>query len=706
MAQTDTKNGKKAKPENGSARAVSSSCVRNIGIVAHIDAGKTTTTERILFHAGQTHRLGNVDEGTTVTDWMAQERERGITITSAAITCSWRDTQINIIDTPGHVDFTIEVERALYVLDGAVCVFCAVGGVQPQTETVWRQADRYNVPRIAFVNKMDRMGADFGAVVEEMKSKLGANPVPVALPWGASEDFKGVVDLVEMSLCVYGEGVGDAAVERRPIPAEMAAEAEKARTFLCEQVAESDEEVLAAYLENPDLPPDMLRAAIRKATLSGQAVPVLCGTSLRNKGVQQLLDAIVAYLPSPLDRPPVKGDDLKGGVAERESSDDAPLAALVFKIATDPYVGRLFFVRVYSGVLKKGQNVYNPRTRRRERIMRLVRLRADAQQDVESIASGDIGAIVGFKDATTADTLCAENHQIALQRLHAPDPVMFMAVEAKSRADKEKLVAALGELAAEDPTCQAREDADSGQTILSGMGELHLEILVDRLRREFNVDTKVGKPMVSYFETVTGTGSGEYTFDREIAGKRNYASVVVEVSALPRGTGRRIDVDPVRGKLPQELAHAIELGVEDGIVTGVLARCPMTDIAVRVTRAEGLEDESATEVAFRNAAVMAFRAGADAAGAELLEPIMALDIVTPPEHVGEIMGDLNGRRGNVREMTMRGDMQIVRARVPLAELFGYASASRSLSRGRASYSMEPDQFAVVPRNVREQILNR
>ncbi len=706
MAQIDSKIGKKAKPADGSVRVVAPSDVRNIGIVAHIDAGKTTTTERILFHAGQTHRLGNVDEGTTITDWMAQERERGITITSAAITCSWRDTQVNIIDTPGHVDFTIEVERALYVLDGAVCVFCAVGGVQPQTETVWRQADRYNVPRIAFVNKMDRMGADFGAVVGEMRSKLGANPVPVTLPWGASEDFKGVVDLVEMNACVYGEGVGNAAIERRPIPAEMAAEAEKARAYLCEQVAESDEEVLAAYLENPDLPPDLLRSAIRKATLSGQAVPVLCGTSLRNKGVQQLLDAIVDYLPSPLDRPPVKGDNLKGGETERKPSDDDPLSALVFKIATDPYVGRLYFVRVYSGVLRKGANVYNPRTRRRERVMRLVRLRADAQQDVEAIPSGDIGAIVGFKDATTADTLCAENHALALQRLHAPDPVMFMAVEAKSRADKEKLVAALGELAAEDPTCQVREDADSGQTILSGMGELHLEILVDRLRREFNVETKVGKPMVSYVETVTGTGAGENTFDREIAGKRNYAQVAVEVSALPRGQGRQVETEALRGKLPQELAHAVELGIEDGIVTGVLARCPMTDIKVRVVRAEGLEDESATEVAFRNAAVMAFRAGAEAAGAELLEPIMALDIVTPPEHVGEIMGDLNGRRGNVREMTTRGDMQIVRARVPLAELFGYASASRSLSRGRASYSMEPDQFAVVPRNVREQILNR
>ena len=682
------------------------SAVRNIGIVAHIDAGKTTTTERILFHAGQTHRLGNVDEGTTVTDWMAQERERGITITSAAITCCWRDTQVNIIDTPGHVDFTIEVERALYVLDGAVCVFCAVGGVQPQTETVWRQADRYRIPRLAFVNKMDRMGADFPAVVAEMRSKLGANPVPVTLPWGAAETFRGVVDLVTRELCTFAsEGCGEAAVSRGPVPATLSAAAEEARAALCEAVAESDEEALAAYLENPDLPPEILRRALRAATLSGACVPVLCGTSLHNQGVQLLLDAIVGCLPSPLDRPPVEGDDLHGGRTLRKAEEDGPLAALVFKIATDPYVGRLFFVRVYSGVLKKGQNAYNPRTRRRERVMRLVRLRADAQQDVEAIAAGDIGAIVGFKDATTGDTLCAENHPVALQRLTAPDPVMFMAVEARSRADKDKLADALGELAAEDPTCRVREDEESGQTILSGMGELHLEILVDRLRREFHVDAKVGKPMVSYAETVTGAGSGEAVFDRDIAGKRNYARVALEVSALPRGQGRRIDLSPLRGKLPQELAHAVEMGVDDGMVTGILAHYPMTDLAVRVTAASGLEDESATEVAFRNAAVTAFRQGAEAAGPELLEPIMALDIVTPPEHVGEIMGDLNGRRGNVREMTMRGDMQIVRARVPLAELFGYASASRSLSRGRASYSMEPDQFAVVPRNVREHILN-
>ncbi|MGI6495651.1 MAG: elongation factor G [Kiritimatiellia bacterium] len=708
MADSKSKDRKAVGSGNGSGlRPASLSDVRNIGIVAHIDAGKTTTSERILFHAGQTHRLGNVDEGTTVTDWMAQERERGITITSAAITCSWRGVQINIIDTPGHVDFTIEVERSLYVLDGAVCVFCAVGGVQPQTETVWHQADRYRIPRLAFVNKMDRMGADFPAVVGEIREKFGANPVPIALPWGAAESFRGVVDLVAMEACTFDpQGCGESAMKREAVPAVLASAAATARATLCEAVAEADEEALAAYLENPDLPPELLRKALRAATLAGSVVPVLCGTSLHNKGVQLLLDAIVDYLPSPLDRPPVSGDDLRGGRTERKAEDDGPLAALVFKVSTDPYVGRLFFVRVYSGVLRKGQNVYNLRIRRRERVMRLVRISADSLQDVEAIYAGDIGAVVGFKDATTGDTLCVENQPVALQRLTTPDPVMFMAVEARSRADKDKLAGALAALAAEDPTCQTREDPESGQTILSGMGELHLEILVDRLRREFNVDAKVGKPMVSYAETVTGMGSGEATFDREIAGKRNYARVALEVTPLPRGQGRHVDLSPVRGKLLPEFEKAVEMGIDDGILTGILAHCPMTDLQVRVTCAEDLEDGSATEVAFRNAAVMAFREGAKAAGPELLEPIMALDIVTPPEHVGEIMGDLNGRRGNVREMTMRGDMQIVRARVPLAELFGYASASRSLSRGRASYSMEPDQFAVVPRNVREHILNQ
>ena len=684
--------------------------VRNIGIVAHIDAGKTTTTERILFYAGRTHRLGNVDDGNTVTDWMIQERERGITITSAAITCAWHDTQINIIDTPGHVDFTIEVERSLRVLDGAVGVFCAVGGVQPQSETVWRQADKYNVPRLAFINKMDRMGADFDAVVAEIRLKLGANPIPLFLPWGRESGFKGVIDLLERQLLTFGEASNGREIQQQPIPEEMRAAAEEARTYLVEQIAEADEALLPTYLENPDLSAATLRPAIRRATIAGKVVPVLCGTALRNKGVQTLLDAVVAYLPSPEDRPAIVATEVKTGErVAREVNDAAPLSALVFKIATDPYVGRLFFLRVYSGRLRKGQNVYNPRTKKRERVLKLVRLFADAQTESESLYTGDIGAAVGLKEATTGDTLCAENQPVALERIQAPEPVMFMAIEPKSRADREKLEGALKALASEDPTCIVRLDPETGQTILSGMGELHLEILVDRLRREFSVEANTGKPMVSYYETVTATACATHLFDRELGGKRHWAQVTVEVSPRERGSGHATEVAAAAlRKLENNevLRDCLEQGLTDGILTGVLARYPMTDVLARVTEVAIADEEMATDVAFRTAAVMAFREAAKGAGPELLEPIMCLDIVTPPEHVGEVIGDVNGRRGQVRDMTMRGDTQLIRAHVPLAELFGYAGAIRSLTRGRASYTMEPDEFAVVPKAVREQLLNR
>jgi len=683
--------------------------VRNIGIVAHIDAGKTTTTERILFYAGRTHRLGNVDEGNTVTDWMIQERERGITITSAAITCAWRDVRINLIDTPGHVDFTIEVERSLRVLDGAVGVFCAVGGVQPQSETVWRQADRYNVPRLAFVNKMDRMGADFESCVSEIRTKLHANPVCLQLPIGRAETFAGVIDLLEMKALAYDEGTEGREVRASEIPADLLEIAAAARAELCEKVAEADESIMEAYLEQPDLSAETLRGAIRRAVIAGKIVPVLCGSSLKNKGVQQLLDAVVWYLPSPLDRPPVEATDVKSEKkVTREASATAPLTALVFKIAADAYVGRLFFVRVYAGVLKKGQNVYNPRSRKRERIMKLARLFADEQTEVEGLATGEIGAIVGLKDATTGDTLCAEHQPVYLERITVPEPVMFMAIEPKSSADKAKLTESIGLLAAEDPTCQVRVDAETGQTILSGMGELHLEILVDRLRREFKCEANTGRPMVSYYETVTGTGKNEYLFDRELGGKRHCARVTVEVEPLKRGGGHRVEVAPaVRRALPDEkLADCLEQGLTDGILTGVLARYPMTDVLAKVAEVVITDEETATDVALRTAAVMGFREAALAASPELLEPIMSLDIVTPAEYVGDVMGDINGRRGSVRDMTTRGDMQIVRAQVPLAELFGYSTAIRSLSRGRASYTMEPGEFAVVPRTVREQLLNR
>ncbi len=683
--------------------------IRNIGIVAHIDAGKTTTTERILFYAGRTHRLGNVDEGNTVTDWMIQERERGITITSAAITCFWRGHQINVIDTPGHVDFTIEVERSLRVLDGAVGVFCAVGGVQPQSETVWRQADRYNVPRLAFINKMDRMGADFTRAVNEMRAKLRAPAVPVTLPVGAFEDFRGVIDLVSMTCRVFDDASDGKTFLDESIPSEMMEAAGAARAELLEKLAEADETFLELYLENPDQPAAAIRAAIRRAVIARAMVPVFCGSSLKNKGTQLLLDGVVDYLPAPADRPAVTGESLKTGEPiECPQRPDAPLAALTFKIATDPYVGRLFFVRVYGGEIKKGQNVYNPRLRKRERVMKIVRIFADEQEEVETLGAGDIGALVGLKEATTGDTLCMENNPVALMRITAPEPVMFMAIEPKSRVDKDKLEQSLAQLAAEDPTCQIRTDAETGQMILSGMGELHLEILVDRLNREFKAAANTGRPMVSYYETVTQPATVTHTFDREFGGKRHYAQLTVAVSPLKRGQGQRVEI--AKGalkKLPDAaFAAAIENGLTDGIVTGVLARYPMVDVLAQVTDASFLEEETATEVAFRTAAVMGFREAALAAAPELLEPIMSLDIVTPPEYVGEIMGDVNGRRGHVCDMEMRGDAQSVHARVPLAELFGYSTVIRSLSRGRASYAMEPGEFAVVPRAVRDKLLNR
>ena len=679
--------------------------VRNIGIVAHIDAGKTTTTERILFYAGDSHRIGNVDDGNTVTDWMEQERERGITITSAAITCTWRGHQVNIIDTPGHVDFTIEVERSLRVLDGAVCVFCAVGGVQPQSETVWRQADRHNVPRIVFVNKMDRMGADFTKCVGEIKAKLGATPALMAIPVGAADSFRGTIDLLSMKFLTYSEDDQGTTVTVSEIPAEMAEEAAVARAEMVELVAGEDEDLLAEYLENPEIPAEKLKPAIRKATMAGRIVPVFCGSSLKNKGVQPLLDGIVDYLPSPADRAAIEGTDIKTEEKKERKFDDPRLTALVFKIATNTY-GRLFFIRVYSGVLKKGQNVYNPRTKKRERIMKLVRLHADETAEIEELGPGEIGAAVGLKGATTGDTLCAEMQPIVLESITAPEPVMFMAIEPKSRADRDKLDASLEELASEDPTCVVRQDAESGQTILSGMGELHLEILVDRLRREFHVAANTGKPMVSYYETVTALGAGKAVFDREIAGKRLFAGVSVEVGPRKRGEGILLEAKEACRELTDELAEAVEAGLADGVSTGVLARYPMMDLSVRVKGVEAGEPESASPIAFRSAAVMAFREAAGAASPELLEPIMRLVISTPVEYVGEVIGDVNARRGQVRDMEERGDAKVVSAEVPLAELFGYSTAIRSLSRGRASYTMEPGEFAVVPRSVREGLLNR
>ncbi len=683
--------------------------VRNIGIVAHIDAGKTTTTERILFYTGKIHRHGDVHDGNTTTDFMVQERERGITIQSAAISCEWKGHSINIIDTPGHVDFTMEVERSLRVLDGAVCVFCAVGGVQPQSETVWRQADRYNVPRLAFINKMDRMGADFGRVVEELRTKLRATACPVELPIGREEAFKGVVDLLEMKGIVYDEASEGKTFTVGDIPAELKEEAELARVELVEKVADLDEGVMEAYLEKGDLTKDELIPAIRRLVVAGKFVPVLCGTSLRDKGVQPLLDAICRYLPSPEDRPPVTATDLKSGEKVTRRQDDGELlTALVFKIATDPYVGRLFFVRVYGGILKKGANAYNPRTKKRERIMKIVRLFADHQIEVDELHAGDIGAVVGLKECTTGDTLCAEMKPCYLERIVAPQPVMFLAIEPKSSADKDKLVESMKALAAEDPTCQFREDDETGQTILSGMGELHLEILVDRLKREFKCAANVGKPMVSYLETITAPVTKEFLFDRELGGKRHAVSLTIALSPLERGKGREIELSrDFKNLVPdRHLQECVEQGLLDGVMTGVLARYPMTDLRVEGTSATIVDPEVSDEVAFRSAAMMGFREAAEGAKAEFLEPIMRLEITTPPESVGEVLGDLSARRGNVLDMDMRGDLQIIHAHVPMAQMFGYSTAIRSLTRGRASYSMEPDKFEIAPKNVREEILSR
>lgn len=698
---------KKNATADGTGRSHALADVRNIGIIAHIDAGKTTVSERILYYAGEIHKIGEVHEGTATMDWMVQERERGITITSAAITCEWMGRQVNLIDTPGHVDFTVEVERALRVLDGAVGVFCAVAGVQPQSETVWRQADRYGVPRIAFVNKMDRMGADFGRVVAQLREKLHANPVALQLPIGSSETFRGAVDLIARKAVTYNDEDLGAEPVVAEVPAELAGETEEAREALVEALADADDAFADLYLGGAEISEEDFHAALRRATVARKIVPVLCGTALRDKGVQPLLDAVVRYLPSPLDVPPVEGTEIRTGkTVQRPADDAAPLAGLVFKVAADPYLGKLLYVRVYSGVLKRGMNVWNPRTKTRDRVMRLIRMRSNEQQDAEALYAGEIGVMGGIGKFTTGDTVCAEQAQIALDRIEFPEPVMFMAIEPKSRADKEKLEGALQMLSDEDPTCRVRIDEESGQTIVSGMGELHLEILRDRLLREFKVPANAGKPMVSYYETITGEADGRSTFDREIGGRRQAATVELHVSAGARGKGGLVEVKPPRNTVPPEFWTPIEQGVRDAILTGVLARFPMQDVCVRVTGGGILDPDSATETAFRTAAILAFREAALAAGPELLEPIMAVELVTPPEFTGDLMGDLNGRRGQVREMDSHGDMQTIRADVPLAELFGYATAIRSLSRGRASYSMEPKGFAIVPDVVKEEILNR
>ncbi len=677
--------------------------LRNFGIAAHIDAGKTTVSERILFYAGRVHRMGEVHDGNTTMDWMIQEKERGITITSAATTCFWRDHQINLIDTPGHVDFTVEVERSMRVLDGAVAVFCAVGGVQPQSETVWRQADRYHVPRIAFINKMDRSGADFRGVLDQIRAKLGAIAVPLQLPIGQEDQFEGVVDLLEMRALYFTEDTMGRTVEFRPIPAGMAAEAEQARAEMIEQVAELDEAVLNAYLESPDVPVAQLREGIRRATIQNRMTPVLCGSALKNKGVQPLLDAVVDFLPCPLDVGAVSGTHPKtGGKEAREADDLGPLAALAFKLATDAF-GRLVFVRVYSGQLKQGSNVYNPRTRKRERIGKLVRLHADSREEIDTLFSGEIGAVIGLKDTVTGDTLCAEHLPVVLERIVFPEPVIAMAIEPRSQGDREKLVETLQTLAAEDPTCRISVNEETGQTLLSGMGELHLEILLDRMLREFKVQANAGKPTVAYRETVVGRGSGESCFDREIGGQVQFARVAVTVEAGVRGQGNQITFSVSSDRIPEAFRSSLREGLQDVLVTGILAGYPLVDVRVNVVGG-AFNELSSTEMAFRTAAAMAAREGIQAARPVLLEPIMKVDVLTPNESMGEVLGDLNARRGRVKELVAKGNLQIVHAVVPLAELFGYATAIRSLTKGRASYTMEPFSFDVVPEAIQQAMI--
>lgn len=679
--------------------------VRNIGIIAHIDAGKTTVTERMLFYAGRLHRMGEVHEGTAAMDWMPQEKERGITITSAATTCLWRDCQVNILDTPGHVDFTVEVERSLRVLDGAVGVFCGVGGVQPQSETVWHQADRYRVPRIAFVNKLDRMGADFRGVVAQMNQRLMPLSAPVQIPWGAEENFRGVIDLLDLKAVTFDADTLGAKMQVREIPAEHAAEAEKARAELVEKVAEKDEEVLAAYLENPDVPADVLRRGIRRATIASLLVPVLCGSALHNQGIQLVLDAVVDYLPSPLDIPVVRGMHPKTREeVTREPDDFGPLAALAFKLMNDPYIGKLVFFRIYSGHVKKGQNVYNPRTRKRQRVNRLVRLHADAREEVEMLGSGEIGAAAGLKDVTTGDTLCAEHQPIELERIRFPEPVIAMAIEPRGQADREKLGQALAALTDEDPTCVVSTDPDTGQTLLSGMGELHLEILLDRMVREFNVQPSTGQPMVAYRETVRAKGWGEHKFEREIGGRPQYGHVVLNIEPAPRGAGNTVEFEIAPDRIPAQFRDAIEAGICDVIVTGVLGNYAIVDMIVRVVNGS-YDEERATEVAFRTAAVMALRHAVRQADPVFLEPIMSLEIIMPSEYLGDVLADVNARRGHVNSMVNRGQVQVVRATVPLAELFGYATAIRSLTKGRATHAMEPAFFQAVPPEIQKELLN-
>ena len=669
--------------------------IRNIGIMAHIDAGKTTTTERILFYTGKTHKIGEVHDGAATMDWMVQEQERGITITSAATTCTWKGHSINIIDTPGHVDFTVEVERSLRVLDGSVAVFSAKGGVEPQSETVWRQAEEYNVPRIAYMNKMDTTGADFFNAVQMMKDRLGANAVPIQIPMGAEDQFVGLIDLVKMQAIVYGDDLGKDE-EFEPIPEEYVEEAQKWRQNLLEAVAEGDDDLMEKYLEGEDLTEDEINATIRKMTCACKMFPVTCGSSYKNKGVQPLLDAIIAYMPAPTDVADIKGVDPETGEeTTRPSSDDAPFAALAFKIATDPYVGRLAFFRVYSGKLTAGSYVYNSSKGKRERIGRILRMHSNHRTEIEEVYAGDIAAAVGLKDTGTGDTLCDEKAPVILESMVFPEPVISVAIEPKTKADQEKMGIALGKLAEEDPTFRVRTDPESSQTIISGMGELHLDIIVDRLKREFHVDCTVGNPQVAYRETIRKAVKSEGKFVRQSGGKGQYGHCWLELTPLKPGEGFKFENKIVGGAIPKEYIAPVQAGVEEAMENGVVAGYPMVDIGVTVYDGSYHEVDS-SEMAFKIAGSMGFKSGAAKADPVLLEPYMKVEVTVPEEYMGDVIGDLNSRRGRIEGMEARNGAQIISAFVPLSEMFGYATDLRSKTQGRGNYSMEVDHYEEVP----------
>ncbi|MDR1391777.1 MAG: elongation factor G [Clostridiales bacterium] len=684
-------------------RAFTLDATRNIGIMAHIDAGKTTTTERILFYTGKSHKIGEVHEGEATMDWMEQEQERGITITSAATTTEWKGHRINIIDTPGHVDFTVEVERSLRILDGSVTVFCAKGGVEPQSETVWRQADKYRVPRIAYVNKMDVIGADFYNVVKMMKERLKCNAVPLQLPIGAQETFQGVVDLVTMKAYNYYDDLGKE-VKEEEIPDDMVVETNKYRNQLLETLSENDEEIMFKYLEGEEISIDTIKKAIRTATINVDIVPVVCGSSYRNKGVQKLLDAIIDYTPSPLDVPAIKGINPENGEEDsRASSDNEPFSALAFKIMTDPYVGKLCFFRVYSGILKSGSHVYNSTKDNKERIGRILQMHANHREDISVVYSGDIAAAVGFKNTTTGDTLCDENNPIILESMDFPEPVIRVAIEPKTKAGQEKMSIALSKLAEEDPTFRTNTDEETGQTIIAGMGELHLEIIVDRLLREFKVEANVGAPQVSYRETIKKAVKVEGKYIRQSGGRGQYGHVLLELEPLEPGSGYEFVNKIVGGAIPKEYIPAVDAGVRGAMQTGVLAGYPVVDVKVKLVDGSFHEVDS-SEMAFKIAGSMAFKDGCKKADAVILEPIMKVVVIVPENYMGDVIGDLNSRRGQIQGMELRSGSQEITALVPLSEMFGYSTELRSRTQGRGQYSMEPSHFAIIPKNITEKII--